>query len=63
MQYKFVDNFIKKLQERDQNARLSSVYTGHQPRTPTQNNSRIENLFDTGGPNGANQNAGSDYDK
>ena len=38
-----MDNFIKKLQERDQNARFSSVYTGHQPRTPTQNNSRIEN--------------------
>ena len=34
VQYKFVDNFIKKLKEKDNRARMSSVYT-HPIRTPS----------------------------
>ena len=41
MQYKFVDNFIKKLRDRD-NQRLSSVYTNQAGRTPKQGNSRVD---------------------
>ncbi len=51
MQYKFVDNFIKKLKEKDNHARMSSVYTA--PRTPSQNNSRIEGLVENLNEQGA----------
>ena len=41
MQYKFVDNFIKKLRERDNQARLSSVYSNAALRTP-KDQSRVD---------------------